>query len=114
MRKRPQPISITDNAAEKIKNLIKQSSDTNIAGIRVGVKQGGCSGFKYFIEYATEQGKFEEIVETKGVLVFIEAKAIIYLLGSTMDYIDGKVKTGFIFTNPNSKGECGCGESFQM
>ena len=114
MRRRPQPLNVTDNAAEKIKELIKNSPDKNITGIRVGVKQGGCSGLKYFIEYASEKGKFEESIETHGIIIFIEAKAVIYLLGSTMDYIDEKVKTGFIFTNPNSKGECGCGESFHI
>lgn len=114
MRKRPQPLSITDTAATKIKELIKQAPDSKVIGIRVAVKQGGCSGLKYVIEYAKAQEKFEEVIEAKGIVVFIEAKAIIYLLGSTMDYIDEKIKTGFIFTNPNSKGECGCGESFHV
>jgi iron-sulfur cluster assembly protein len=113
-RKRPQPLSITDNAVKKIQELIDSSSDSSIIGIRIGVKQGGCSGLKYYIEYAAQREKFEEAIETKGITVFIEAKALIYLLGSTMDYIDEKIKTGFIFTNPNSKGECGCGESFHI
>ena len=114
MQPRPQPLQITDTAVTKIQALLQQTSDSTIIGIRIGVKQGGCSGLKYFIEYASKKEKFEEAIHSKGVTVFIEAKAIIYLLGSTMDYIDEKVKTGFIFTNPNSKGECGCGESFHI
>lgn len=114
MRKKPDPITITDNAAIKIKELIQKTSDSGIIGIRIGVKQGGCSGLKYFIEFAKNQEKFEESIKMKGVTIFIEAKAIIYLLGTTMDYVDKKITAGFVFTNPNSKRQCSCGDSFNV
>ena len=108
------PLTVTNIAIDKIKELMQQCTEFKPYGIRVGVKQGGCSGLKYFLEYAEQAEKFEEVIETQGIRILIEPKAVIYLLGSTMDYIDEKVKTGFIFTNPNSKGECGCGDSFHV
>jgi iron-sulfur cluster assembly protein len=107
------PITITEAAAERIKFLLAKRDKPSI-GIKVGVKQGGCSGLSYVIEYADEQGKYDEVIEDKGVRVLIEPKAIIYLLGTTMDYVDQKIKSGFTFTNPNEKGNCGCGESFHI
>ncbi len=107
------PIAITEAAAERIKALLAKRDKPSI-GIKVGVKQGGCSGLSYYVEYADEQGKYDEVIEDKGVKVLIEPKAIIYLLGTTMDYVDEKIKSGFVFTNPNEKGSCGCGESFHV
>ncbi len=107
------PIEITDAAAERIKFLLAKRNKPSI-GIKIGVKQGGCSGLSYLIEYADEQSKYDEVIEDKGVKVLIEPKAIIYLLGTTMDYIEKEIKSGFIFTNPNEKGKCGCGESFHI
>lgn len=107
------PIAITEAAAERIKVLLSKRDKPSI-GIKVGVKQGGCSGLSYYVEYADEQGKYDEVIEDKGVKVLIEPKAIIYLLGTTMDYVDEKIKSGFVFTNPNEKGSCGCGESFHV
>lgn len=104
-------IKVTDRAVEKIKALLDGRGKPS-AGIRVGVKQGGCSGLSYLIEYADEQNKYEEVIEMDGVKVLIEPKAIIYLIGTTMDYVDEKVKSGFVFLNPNEKTKCGCGESF--
>lgn len=106
-------ITITDNAAERIKHLL-QKRDKESIGIRVGVKQGGCSGLSYYVEYADSQEKYDEVIEDKGVKVLIEPKAIIYLVGTTMDFIDEKIKSGFVFVNPNEKGQCGCGESFHI
>ncbi len=83
-------------------------------GIRVGVRKGGCSGLAYDIQYADAIGKFDEVVEAKGVKVIIDPKATIYLIGTTMDYVEEKLKSGFIFVNPNEKGRCGCGESFHV
>lgn len=106
-------ISITDSAAQRISYLLSKR-DKPAAGIKVGVKQGGCSGLSYVIEYADEVGKYDEVVEEKGVKVVIEPKAVIYLLGTTMDFVDQKIKSGFVFINPNEKGTCGCGESFHI
>lgn len=107
------PISITDAAAEHIKALMAQRGKPS-EGIKVGVRSRGCSGLSYTIEYADEVGKFDEVVEEKGVRVLIDPKAIMFLLGTEMDFKQEKFKSGFTFTNPNEKGRCGCGESFHV
>lgn len=107
------PITVSDAAADRIRTLLLQRGKESV-GIRVGVKKGGCSGLAYTIEYADDVQKFDEVVEDKGVKVVIDPKAIIYLIGSTMDYTESKTKAGFVFTNPNEKGQCGCGESFHV
>lgn len=107
------PIQVTNAAAERIKFLLGQRGKPS-AGVRVSVKKGGCSGLAYEIEYADEVGKFEEVVEDKGVRVVIDPKAVLYLIGTTMDYVEEKLKSGFVFVNPNEKGRCGCGESFHV
>lgn len=106
-------LTITANAAERIKYLL-QLRDKPSIGIRVGVKKGGCSGLEYVIEYADEKNKYDEIIEEKGVTVIIDPKAVMYILGSEMDFVEGKIKSGFTFKNPNEKGSCGCGESFHV
>lgn len=107
------PITITDNAAERIKTLLSQRGKTS-EGIRVGVRKGGCSGLAYTVEYADDVKKFEDVVEEKGVKVIIDPKATLYLIGTQMDYVEEKMKSGFVFVNPNEKGKCGCGESFHV
>ncbi len=109
----PAVVSITDAAADRIKLLLKQRGKDSF-GIRVGVKQGGCSGLAYYVEYADGQNKYEELIEDKGVKILIEPKAVIYLLGTVMDYIDEKIQSGFVFINPNEKAKCGCGKSFNV
>ena len=104
-------ISITETAAKQVK-LLLDKRDKPSFGIRVGVKSGGCSGFTYYIEYADEKNKFDEVVEDKGVRILIDPKALMYLLKSEMDYVEDKFKSGFKFNNPNEKGNCGCGKSF--
>lgn len=106
-------ITVSDAAVARIEHLLSQR-ESPAAGIRVGVKKGGCSGLAYIIEYADEAQPYEEIVETKGVKVFIDPKAIMHLIGSEMDYVEEKMKSGFVFKNPNEKGTCGCGESFHV
>lgn len=106
-------MSLTQGAADQVKLLLNQRGKPS-AGIRIGVKSGGCSGLKYFVEYADEKNKFDEVVEEKGVTIFIDPKALIYLLGTEMDYISEQFKSGFTFTNPNEKGKCGCGSSFNV
>jgi iron-sulfur cluster assembly protein len=106
-------ISITDKAADRIKLLINKREKPS-AGIRVGVKSGGCSGLAYTFEYADEKGQFDEVIQDKGVTVLIDPKAVMYLLGTKLDFVDEKMKSGFVFINPNEKGRCGCGESFTV
>ena len=109
-----QPVlEITQKAAEQIKYLL-QKRDKASLGIRVNIKSGGCSGFKYVIEYADHVHPFEEIVKDKDVSVFIDPKAIMYLIGSKMDFVAEKFKSGFVFVNPNEKESCGCGKSFNV
>ncbi len=104
-------ITLTDAAAERVKALVARS-DKSVLGLRIGVNSRGCSGLSYFVEYAEEQKKFEDVVEDKGVRIFIDPTAVMFLIGSEMDYVEDKFQTGFVFTNPNEKGRCGCGESF--
>ena len=110
---RPQVLTLTDAAAERVKRLIA-NSDKPVLGVHIGVKTRGCSGMSYNVEYADGPKKFEEVVEDKGVKVFIDPTAVMFLVGSTMDYVDDKFRSGFTFTNPNEKGRCGCGESFHV
>jgi len=109
----PPPIQITDAAAEQIQALLSSRGKPS-AGIKIGVKTAGCSGLSYALEYADEVGEFDEVVEEKGVKVLIDPKAIMFILGTEMDYKEEKMETGFVFTNPNEKGRCGCGESFHV
>ncbi len=106
-------ITLTDAAAERVKMLIG-NSDKPVLGLRVGVNSRGCSGLSYVVEYAEEQTRFEDVVEDKGVKIFIDPTAVMFLLGSEMDYVEDKFHTGFVFNNPNEKGRCGCGESFHV
>jgi iron-sulfur cluster assembly protein len=109
----PAAITITDSAAQRVKALLSKRDKPSV-GIKVGVRTKGCSGLSYTIEYADEVGKFDEVVEEKGVKVLIDPKAIMFLIGTQMDYVEEKMKSGFTFTNPNEKGRCGCGESFHV
>lgn len=109
----PTALHITDPAAERIQSLLGSRGKPS-AGIRVGVRTKGCSGLSYTIEYADDIGQYDEVVEEKGVKVLIDPKAVMFLLGSEMDYVEDKLKSGFVFRNPNEKGRCGCGESFHV
>ena len=110
----PAPLmTLTDAAAERIKQLMANRSKP-AAGIRLGVRAKGCSGLSYTLEYAEEKGAQDEIVEDKGVTVFIDPKATLFVIGTQMDYVDDAIQSGFVFTNPNEKGRCGCGESFHV
>ncbi len=109
----PPLITLTDAAAARVKALMAQSGSP-VLGLRVGVNSRGCSGLSYFVEYAEERKKLEDVVEDKGVKIFIEPTATMFLLGSEMDYVEDKFHSGFVFNNPNEKGRCGCGESFHV
>ncbi len=106
-------LTITDAAIARVKTLLERRGKPSV-GIKVGVKSGGCSGLSYLIEYADEKGPFDEVIEADGVRVLIDPKAVMYLIGTQMDFVEEKLKSGFVFTNPNEKGRCGCGESFNV
>jgi len=112
-RERPQIITISDAAIERIKHLLAKREKPAI-GIRIGVKSGGCSGLAYKFEYAELQEAADEVVEAGEIRLFVAQNAVMYLIGTRLDYIDQKVKSGFVFINPNEKGTCGCGESFHV
>jgi iron-sulfur cluster assembly accessory protein len=105
-------ITISSSALERCKELLKKNPEA--AGLRIGVKQRGCNGLSYTLEYAKEKQKFDEIVEQNGVKIFIDAKAQLTLLGTEMDYVKNVLSSEFVFNNPNIKGTCGCGESFTV
>ena len=107
-----QVITLSDNAANRIKEIIS-NDETKSVGVRVGVKSGGCAGMSYIMEYAKEINPTDEIIEDKGVKVFIDPSAIMYLLGTEMDYKKEQFSSTFIFKNPNETERCGCGESFK-
>ena len=110
-----QMITLTPSAAEQVKALIAQAPEGQpVLGLRIGVQSGGCSGMSYFMEYAVDKNPMEEVVEDKGVKIFVDPKAMLYLIGTEMDYAEEKLKSGFVFRNPNEKGRCGCGESFHV
>jgi len=109
----PKALTLTDAAAERVKELMSRS-EKPLIGLRVGVKTRGCSGMSYFVEYAEEKKKFEEVVEDKGVTILIDPAATMFLIGSEMDYAEDKFQSGFTFKNPNEKARCGCGESFSV
>jgi iron-sulfur cluster assembly protein len=106
-------ITISDAAVARIQQLLEKRGKPS-AGIKVGIRTRGCSGLSYTIEYADEATKFDEIVERDGVRVLIDPKAVMFLIGTEMDFVQEQLKSGFIFRNPNEKGRCGCGESFHV
>ncbi|MBU1335079.1 MAG: HesB/IscA family protein [Devosia sp.] len=106
-------MSLTDAAAERI-NEIMEDSDKPVMGVRVGVKNAGCAGMAYTLDYVTEPVAGDDHVSDKGVEVYIEPKATMFLLGTVMDFEESKMSAGFTFKNPNQTGECGCGESVQL
>ena len=108
-----QVIKLSDNAANRIKEIMSKAESSTI-GVRVGVKSGGCAGMSYIMEYAKEAKNNEEVIEDKGVKVFIDSNAIMYLLGTEMDYKTDKFSSQFVFKNPNETERCGCGESFKV
>ena len=104
-------VNITDNAAEKVKTLMAQEGEEDLA-LRIGVRPGGCSGFQYNIYFDDEIADDDEVFETKGVRMLIDAMSVPYITGSEFDYVDGLMGAGFAVNNPNVQGGCGCGSSF--
>ena len=108
-----QVISLSDQAADRIKEIMSSAKNETI-GVRVGVKSGGCAGMSYIMEYTKELNPNDEIIEDKGVKVFVDSAAIMYLLGTEMDYKKEQFSSQFVFNNPNETERCGCGESFKV
>ena len=108
-----QVIKLSDNAANRIKEIMSNADNSTI-GVRVGVQSGGCAGMSYIMEYAKETNPNDEVIEDKGVKVLIDPKAIMYLLGTEMDYKKEEFSSNFVFINPNETERCGCGESFKV
>jgi len=106
-------MTLTEAAAERVREIMNRS-ERPVMGLRVGVKNGGCAGMEYTMEWADRQEKLDEVVEDKGVTIFIDPKAVLFLLGTEMDYRVEKLKSGFVFNNPNQTSACGCGESVQL
>jgi len=106
-------VSLTEAAANRVKDIIAKA-DRPIAGVRVGVKNGGCAGMSYTMEYAESIKPLDEVVEDKGVKVLIDPKAVLFLLGTEMDFKTTRLSSQFVFNNPNQTSACGCGESVQL
>ena len=109
-RPRPKVVTLTDRAAERVREIMGRA-DKPYAGLRVGVKNGGCAGQEYLIEYAETAAPLDEVVEDKGVTILIDPKAILFLIGTEIDYESSKLAAKFVFRNPNETDACGCGES---
>ncbi len=109
-RPRPQVMRLTDTAAIRIKDILGKAEQP-IVGVRVGVKNGGCAGMSYTMEYADNVRPHDEVVEDKGVKLLIDPKAVLFLLGTEMDFRVDKLSSGFVFNNPNQTSACGCGKS---
>ena len=114
-RERPKVVSLTDAAAERVREIMaqprKDGAEKPYAGLRVGVKNGGCAGQEYVLEYAAEAGPMDEVVEDKGVTILVEPKAVLVLIGTVIDYDITRLSAKFTFRNPNETDACGCGES---
>ena len=112
-RPRPQVMRLTEAAAAHIKDILA-SAEEPVAGVRVGVKNGGCAGMSYTMEYAQSANPHDEVIDDKGVRLLIDPKAVLFLLGTEMDYKVDKLSAGFVFNNPNQTSACGCGESVAL
>ena len=113
LRPTPKVMTLTEAAAERVREIMNRS-ERPVVGLRVGVKNGGCAGMEYTMDWADRQEKLDEVVEDKDVRIFIDPKAVLFLLGTEMDYRVEKLKSGFVFNNPNQTSACGCGESVQL
>ena len=109
-RERPKVVRLSDAAAERVRDIMGKA-EKPYAGLRVGVKNGGCAGQEYTLEYAEAANPLDEVVEDKGVTILVEPKAVLFLVGSEIDYEVSKLSAKFVFHNPNETDACGCGES---
>jgi iron-sulfur cluster assembly protein len=113
LRPRPQVMRLTDAAAARIRDL-QAASGKAVEGVRIGVKNGGCAGMEYTMEYAEARGPHDEVIEDKGVKLLIDPSAVLFLLGTEMDFRTDRMRSGFVFNNPNQTSACGCGESVSL
>ena len=113
VRERPKAITLTEAAATRVREIMANSPDEAV-GLRLGVDNGGCAGMSYTLDVATEQAPLDEVVEDRGIKIMIDPKAILFLLGTEMDYQVDKLSSGFVFNNPNQVDACGCGESVNL
>ena len=112
-RERPKPVKLTEAAAARLQDIMA-NADGKYLGLRVGVTNGGCAGMSYTMDYASDTKPFEEVMEDKGVKIFIDPKAILFLIGTELDFVKEKLGARFVFNNPNQTSACGCGESVQI
>ena len=112
-RPRPQVLTLTPAAAERVRAVMAQEGEA-VAGLKIGVKKGGCAGMEYTMSWADTVGKFDDVVEVEGARVIVDPSAVLYLLGTQMDYKVDKLSAQFVFNNPNQKSACGCGESVNL
>lgn len=113
IRARPAPIILTPAAEARIAELMAKAPDGAI-GVKLSTPRRGCSGLAYSVDYVTEENGFDEKLETPGGLFYVDGGSLLYLIGSTMDWVEDDFAAGFVFANPNAKGACGCGESFTV
>jgi len=112
-RERPKPLRLSETAARRLREIMEKA-EGRYAGVRVGVTNGGCAGMSYTMEYAETAGPLDEVVEDQGIRLFIDPKAILFLLGTEMDFVRDRLAARFVFNNPNQTAACGCGESFTL
>ena len=112
-RPKPQEMKLTQRAADRIKAILAEKGD-GASALRIGVKKGGCAGMEYTMEYAEAKAPQDELVEDKGVRILIDPTAVLFLLGTEMDYKADRMSSGFVFNNPNQTSACGCGESVSL
>ena len=110
---RPTPLTMTESDKQRVRDLMSQR-ETPAVGIRIGIKTKGCSGMSYTMEFADQTSPFDEVVTIDDITLMIDPKAIMFILGTEMDYIEETLHSGFVFNNPNEKGRCGCGKSFHV
>ncbi len=110
VRPRPKVVTLSDAAAARISEIMS-STDENYIGVKIGVKNGGCAGMEYTMDYATDIAPLDEVVEENGIKILIDPKAVLFLIGAEIDYVTEKLSQRFVFNNPNQTDACGCGES---
>jgi iron-sulfur cluster assembly protein len=113
VRERPKAVTLTERAAERVKSIMDKA-EQDYVGVRIGIEKGGCAGMAYTMDYAEEAAPLDEVIEDKGVRILIDPKAILFLIGTEMDWEQEKFSSGFKFNNPNAIDACGCGESFTI
>jgi iron-sulfur cluster assembly protein len=113
LRKRPAAVELTEGAEARVAELMARAPADAI-GVKLSTPRRGCSGLAYSVDYVTEEAPFDEKIETPGGVFYIDGSSVLYLVGSTMDWVEDDFTAGFVFANPNAKGACGCGESFMV